>query len=105
MEPPTQPKTQHSAIALGEVPPRLLITAQEGAAMIGVSLRQWWRLFSSGKIPRAVIIGQSKRWRPHELRRWVDAGCPERSVWDQVERENERQQLSRPNRGDSSKPR
>lgn len=62
--------------------PRLLLTAVEAAAMCGFSVRTWWRLESSGKIPAAVRLGRSKRWPAEELRAWVEAGCPDRKRWE-----------------------
>lgn len=59
-----------------------LLSASESAALCGVSVRQWWRWDSSGKIPAAVKIGSTKRWRRDELRQWIDAGCPLRMEWE-----------------------
>ena len=61
-----------------------LLSARESAALCGVSVRQWWRWDSSGKVPAAVKIGSTKRWRRDELRQWIDAGCPLRMKWEIV---------------------
>jgi predicted DNA-binding transcriptional regulator AlpA len=60
---------------------RLLWSAAESAAACGVSQRTWWRLDAAGKVPAAVLIGKSKRWRADELTRWVEQGCPDRAKW------------------------
>jgi predicted DNA-binding transcriptional regulator AlpA len=61
----------------------LLIDAQEVARRLGLSERTVWRLTAAGKLPNPISIGdKSKRWRAKEIRSWVAAGCPERSVWE-----------------------
>lgn len=64
-----------------------LLPVQELAENLGVSPRQIWRLDSVGKLPRPVIVGQSKRWRRAEILSWIDAGCPDRAAWDGLRRE------------------
>ena len=56
--------------------PPPLLTAQDIARMLQVSVRTVWRLRDSGKIPRAVTIGGSIRWRTSEIQRWIEVGCP-----------------------------
>jgi predicted DNA-binding transcriptional regulator AlpA len=68
----------------GPVPAKLLLSAREGAALCGVSLRQWWRWDASGSVPRAAVIGRTKRWVADELRRWTVAGCPDRQTWEMM---------------------
>ncbi len=60
----------------------LLLSATQAANLCGISVRQWWRWDSSGKIPRAVMIGCTKRWRRIELEKWVEEGCPSRTQID-----------------------
>ena len=59
----------------------LLLRAPEAAALCNVSLRTWRSWDTGGKIPSPVRIGRSTFWRPGELHAWVDAGCPERHLW------------------------
>jgi predicted DNA-binding transcriptional regulator AlpA len=36
---------------------------------------------AAGRLPAAVRIGGSKRWRVAEIAAWVEAGCPPRAEW------------------------
>jgi len=62
----------------------LLLRACEAARLCGISLPSWWRLVAAAKVPAAIKIGHSTRWRAEELRRWVTAGCPSREEWEQL---------------------
>jgi len=64
----------------------LLVSAKEASAMCSMSLRTWWRKDSAGQIPSAINIGGSamKRWRVEELHRWITAGCPQRTDWQNM---------------------
>lgn len=64
--------------AAGEQP---LLTAAEVAKFLSLSVRTLWRLDSGGRLPLPVLVGNSKRWRPDEMRDWVNAGCPLRHSW------------------------
>jgi predicted DNA-binding transcriptional regulator AlpA len=63
-----------------------LLSAKLSSAFVGVSLRTWWRLDSSGKVPAAVRVGNAKRWRTQELKDWIDSGCPDRAKWEATAR-------------------
>jgi excisionase family DNA binding protein len=54
----------------------MLLTADEVAAMLGVSERTLWRLLSAGKVPKPVRFGRNTRWRVAEVKEWIDRGCP-----------------------------
>ena len=54
----------------------MLLSAENLAKMLDVSVRTLWRLRSSGKLPRPVKIGGSVRWRADEVREWIAEGCP-----------------------------
>ncbi len=60
----------------------LAVSAKELANLLGVSLRQVWRLNSTGRLPRPVRLGGSVRWRRDEIVAFVEAGCPDRQTWD-----------------------
>lgn len=60
----------------------LLLSAKAAAALCGVSLRTWRSWDAAGKIPRAIRIGRSTRWREDQLRAWVAADCPGRDEWE-----------------------
>ncbi len=54
----------------------VLLTAEEVAAMLGVSERTLWRLLSAGKVPKPVRFGRNTRWREAEVKEWIESGCP-----------------------------
>jgi len=60
----------------------MAISARELADLLGISMRQVWRLNSAGKLPRPVRIGGSVRWNRQEIMDWFEAGCPDRKTWD-----------------------
>lgn len=60
----------------------IAISAKQLSRLLGVSLRQVWRLNATGKLPRPIRIGGSVRWNRAEVLRWFDAGCPDRQVWE-----------------------
>ncbi len=59
----------------------LLLTAEETAEFLGISVRHVYKLHSSGRIPLPVRLGRSVRWRREELIAWIDAGAPPRDRW------------------------
>jgi predicted DNA-binding transcriptional regulator AlpA len=60
----------------------IAISAKDLAGMLGVSLRQVWRLNATGKLPRPVRLGGSVRWNREEVAQWFNTGCPDRQTWD-----------------------
>lgn len=54
----------------------LLITVEEFAELMQLSVRTIWRLNSSGQVPKPVRIGGTVRWRLEEVRNWIAEGCP-----------------------------
>ena len=71
-----------SGIGIGENHGKLLISAAELGKLLGVNKSTIWSWHSAGKIPLPVRIGGTTRWRPEEIREWVDAGCPARVRWE-----------------------
>ncbi len=63
-------------------PQPLAISARELARLLDVSLRQVWRLNSTGKLPKPVRLGGSVKWRRDEIVAFVEAGCPDRQTWE-----------------------
>jgi excisionase family DNA binding protein len=61
-----------------------LMTAAEVAAALNSSERNVRRLNSAGHLPRPIKIGRLVRWRPDELRAWIDAGSPDRATWEAI---------------------
>jgi predicted DNA-binding transcriptional regulator AlpA len=62
-----------------------LISANQLAGKLGVSIRTIWRMDSSGKSPNAIRIGGSVRWNLNEINRWIKARCPDRLQWEAME--------------------
>lgn len=61
----------------------IAISAKQFSRLLGVSLRQVWRLNAMGKLPRPIRIGGSVRWNRAEVIRWFsEAGCPDRQTWE-----------------------
>jgi excisionase family DNA binding protein len=63
-------------------PAALTANAKQAAAMLNVSVRQVWRLHTTGRLPRAIRLGHCVRWRKAELEAFVEAGCPTRQEWE-----------------------
>ena len=70
-------KTTHPA-------PTVLLTLSDVARELRVSLRQAWRMLSSGRLyPADLTLGglRGRRWRRDRFEAWVAAGCPCASAW------------------------
>jgi predicted DNA-binding transcriptional regulator AlpA len=59
----------------------LLIPDTAAAALAGVCRATWHRLRAANKLPPAVKLGRSVRWRREEIVEWIQAGCPDAKVW------------------------
>ncbi len=54
-----------------------MITAKAISAMIGVSLRQVYRMAERGIMPPPAKLGTKiARWRIDAIQRWIDLDCP-----------------------------
>jgi predicted DNA-binding transcriptional regulator AlpA len=69
------------------------VGAAAAARIAGVSQATWWRLHAAHKTPRPNRLGCRTLWRVAELRRWIEAGCPDREEWEA------REEMRRKNRG------
>ncbi len=67
----------------------LAIQAREVGRLLGVSLRQVWRLNSTGKLPKPVRLGGSVRWRRDEIIAWLGQNCPDRQTWEAIKANGE----------------
>ena len=54
----------------------LLVGSKQVARMLNVSTKTVNRLRRRGKMPQAIQVGGSIRWRLEEVERWVRLGCP-----------------------------
>jgi len=60
------------------IPPQLL-TLTAVCEVLDISIRQGWRMLSSGRLYEAdVNLGgiRGRRWRADRLTEWIAAGCP-----------------------------
>ena len=60
----------------------LLIDTDAVAKAVTCSRRHIERLDATGRMPRPIKLGRAKRWRFSEISDWIDAGCPERKLWE-----------------------
>jgi predicted DNA-binding transcriptional regulator AlpA len=65
-------------------PTPLLIDIGGLAKLLARSVPSLHRDDAAGRLPAAVRIGGSKRWRYSEIVRWVEAGCPPRAEWSAI---------------------
>jgi len=64
---------------------KLLLSAGETAALLGISRSAFYSLLSAGRVgPTPVRLGRRSLWRAEEIRAWVSAGCPSRQRWDAI---------------------
>jgi len=52
-------------------PPRILMTAQETAHLLGISVRSIWRLSGNGQLPKPISLGRSKRWSRTAMEEYI----------------------------------
>ncbi len=58
----------------------LIMTADDLATFLGVSVRTLRRWHQLGEIPAS----QNRIWYRDEIQSWVAAGRPEREVWERI---------------------
>jgi predicted DNA-binding transcriptional regulator AlpA len=61
------------------------VEAREAARICGISRTSWYGLRAGGAIPAPIRLGRRVLWRVDELRRWLDAGCPNQRKWQQIQ--------------------
>ena len=59
----------------------ILLSAGAAAKLLGISERHFYKLHSSGRVPKPIRLGRAVRWRADELRDWVASGTPARIQW------------------------
>src|SRR5205823_13728010 len=79
-----RPEAERPA-SLSEALEPLLVSAPHAARLSGVSEATWWRLHAAAKVPRPIKLGGRTLWRVEELRRWIEAGCPDRRAWEAIQ--------------------
>jgi predicted DNA-binding transcriptional regulator AlpA len=60
----------------------LLIDVKELAGLLSRSVPSLHRDDAAGRLPAALRLAGSKRWRYSEIVAWVEAGCPSRAQWN-----------------------
>ncbi|MFC1794653.1 helix-turn-helix transcriptional regulator [Planctomycetota bacterium] len=60
----------------------IAISAKQLSQLLGVSIRQVWRLSATAKLPKNLRLGGSVKWSRAEIIQWFEAGCPDRQTWD-----------------------
>ena len=60
----------------------IAISAKQLSRLLGVSLRQVWRLNATSKLPKNIRLGGSRKWSRAEIMRWFEVGCPDRQTWE-----------------------
>jgi prophage regulatory protein len=64
-----------------------LLNAKILGEKINLSKRQIFRLNSCGKIPAALKIGGSIRWRQSDIELWLEMGCPDRKTFEAMKQQ------------------
>ena len=64
----------------------LAIQAKDLAKLLGVSVRQVWRLNSMGKLPKPIRIGGSVRWLRSQIISWLELDCPDRQAFETLKK-------------------
>ena len=60
----------------------LLLPAEKTAKVLGISVRQFYRKYSSGAIgPQAIRELGRPVWSYEEVQVWIKVGCPPRAEW------------------------
>lgn len=53
-----------------------MLTAEDVASALQISVRGVWRLVSSGRLPAPNYVGRLARWPQSEFKVWLEQGCP-----------------------------
>lgn len=60
----------------GPVNPLQLLTADDVAGLLQVSVRSIWRLVSAGEFPKPRYVGRLARWTAASVKDWVEQQPP-----------------------------
>jgi len=53
-----------------------MLTAEDVAKALQISVRGVWRLVSRGRLPEPTYVGRLARWPQSEFKAWLEQGCP-----------------------------
>ncbi len=79
-EPDRQPEKGEESLdlatpeSLADAP--MMMTVDEIANCLQVSVRTIWRLKAKGDIPKSVNVGRAVRWKRSDILDWIERGCP-----------------------------
>ena len=78
--------TRPAPVANTHEAPALLLTADDLARELRVSLRTLRTMDAGGRLPRPIRPGggRSLRWRRSEIVEWIAAGAPRRDEWEDL---------------------
>lgn len=65
-----------------KMPMPSLFNSLHAAHYCGFTIRAWCRYEKKGCNPAPIIIDGDWWYSRKELRRWMDAGCPPRRIWE-----------------------
>ena len=61
-----------------------LINVRTLAKMLATSVRSVWRYRSAGRLPKAVRVGSSVRWRMSDIELWIKLGLPTQQKFEAI---------------------
>jgi predicted DNA-binding transcriptional regulator AlpA len=65
----------------------LMVDAKTAARLCGgISVRTWWALHASGRVPLPIRLGRRTLWLADELTSWARAGAPARDRWENIKK-------------------
>jgi len=76
-----RPETSPPTAPPGSLTP-LLIDMAGLSRLLARSEASLYRDAAAGRLPAALKLGASKRWRYSEIVAWVEAGMPNRRTWE-----------------------
>ena len=62
-----------------------LLSVNQVAEKLAISVRKVWAMYSEGQMPAPVRMGRSVRWRDSDIDEWVTLGCP---MQEEIEAKN-----------------
>lgn len=78
-----------------EIVPRMALSAEEVADVLGISRSHVFRLASSGRLPRSLRLGRAVRWDRATLEAWLAAGAPPRDRWETMQADARGQRIGK----------
>ncbi len=64
----------------------MAVGAEDLAGLLGTCERTVWKLSGGGLIPEPFKLGGRVLWNVAEIRRWLDAGSPDRETWARIKK-------------------